>query len=54
MYGAQRKTVILVCKFLFQIQILFVLSMLLFVHRSVVFKFFYYFFIYLFLLIKNP
>ncbi len=38
MYGAQRKTVILVCKFLFRIQILFAHPMLLLVHRSIVLK----------------
>ncbi len=38
---AQRKTVILVCKFLFRTWILFVSPTLLLVHRSAVFKIFY-------------
>ncbi len=41
MYEAQRKTVILVYKFLLRIQILFAPPTLLLVHRSVVFKIFY-------------
>ncbi len=54
-YRVRRKTVILVCKFLFQIQILFATPpppTLLLVHRIVVF--FINFFIYKFLLTKNP
>ncbi len=46
---AQRKTIILVCKFLIQIRILFAPPTLLLVHRGVVFKIF---FIQVFLLIK--
>ncbi len=42
-YGAQRKTVILVRKFLFRIRILFAPPMLLLVHRRVVFKIFNFF-----------
>ncbi len=52
-YGAQRKTVILICKFLFQIGILFAPPMLLLVHRSVLLSFFFFnLLIYVFLLIK--
>ncbi len=40
-YGAQRETVILVCKSLFQIRILFAPPMLLLVHRSILFKIIY-------------
>ncbi len=39
-YGVQRKTIILVSKFLSQIQILFASPTLLLVHRSVVLKIF--------------
>ncbi len=54
-YGAQREIVISVCKFLFRIWILFAPPTLLLVHRSVLFKMYLFiFFIYLFLLIKNP
>ncbi len=40
MYGIQRKTVILICKFLFWIRILFAPPTLLLVYKTVVFKIF--------------
>ncbi len=53
--GAQWETVISVYKFLFQILILFAPLMLLLVHRRVVFEILIlFYFIYEFLLIKNP